>query len=225
VKKSDEVIKADSIRIDTGLTHSQVSELVSLGDVVTVSGELVPLLNNNVSGAALDDRAGVCAVLIALGLLKNSKCGFNIAVSFSVQEELGCRGASVTTYNLEPNYAIAVDVSYGLSPHCSDPKTEYKCGKLGGGPMIGYAPSLCREMFEGLKRTADEWDIKYQLEIMNRDTGGTNADSISTVKGGVKTALVSIPLRYMHTAVETACLEDIEAAGQLIAAFVEGFEV
>jgi len=79
-------------------------------------------------------------------------------------------------------------------------------------------------MSDGLIKTAQEWEIPYQLEIMNRDTGGTNADVISLVKGGVKTALVSIPLKYMHMPVETASIADIEAAGQLIAAFIEGYE-
>jgi endoglucanase len=221
VKKEKSVIKGDSIWIDTGLTKEKVSELVSLGDVATVDGEFTHLLNGRISAPALDDRAGVCAILSALNLLKNSSTGFNIAVSFSVQEELGCRGAIVTAYNTEPDYAIVVDVSYGLSPGGD----KHKCGELGKGPMIGYAPSLNRGMFEGLKKTADEWELPYQLEIMNRDTGGTNADTITVVKGGVRTALISIPLRYMHTPVETADLSDIETAGQLIAAFVEGYGV
>jgi endoglucanase len=217
-------MKADSIRIDAGLTKAQAQEVISLGDVATIDGELIRMSDKIVTGSALDDRAGVCAVLYALSLLKGNKAlRFNIAVSFSAQEELGCRGATVTAYNAEPEYAVVVDVSYGLSPGCSS--IEHKCGKLGGGPMLGYAPTLNREMFEGFKKIAREHDVAYQLEIMSRDTGGTNADSITTVKGGVKTALVSIPLRYMHTPVETADISDIEAAGHLIAAFIEEFEV
>jgi endoglucanase len=118
-----------------------------------------------------------------------------------------------------------VDVSYGLLPGSTDSKTEHKFGKLGAGAMIGYAPCLNRGMFEGLKKVADEKEIPRQIEIMNDDTGGTNADVISVVKGGVKTALVSIPLRYMHTSVETADLSDIEAAGKLIAAFIESSDL
>jgi endoglucanase len=155
--------------------------------------------------------------LYALHRLQRINLSRNIAVSFSVQEEVGCRGAGVAAYNLEPEYAIVVDVSYGMSPG----GVEHKCGELGGGAMIGYAPSLNRTLFEMLKNTAADRDIPHQIEIMNRDTGGTNADTISTVKGGIKTALISIPLRYMHTPVETADLGDIEAAGKLIAAFIE----
>jgi endoglucanase len=226
-EEADKAMKSDEIWIDIGLTAEQARELVSLGDVVTVDGELTSMLGNVVSGPALDNRAGVCAILYALHLLSDieNKTGSarknkaSICVSFSVQEELGCRGAAVTAYNADPEYAVVVDVSYGMSPDCS--AVEHKCGKLGEGPMIGYAPSLNREMFEGMKKIAGRCDIPYQLEIMHRDTSGTNADPIGIVRGGVKTALVSIPVRYMHTPVETADLSDIEAAGKLIAAFVE----
>jgi endoglucanase len=223
-KEAQKAIKADAIWLDP--ISGDITD-VRLGDMVTIGGELTPLSGSGgkiVSGAALDDRAGVCAILYALHLLRKdtqdgkSNLPWNVAVSFSVQEELGCRGAEVTAYSVEPEYAIVVDVSYGMSPG----NVEHKCGKLGGGAMIGYAPSLNRTMFEMLKNTAADRGIPHQIEIMNRDTGGTNADTISTVKGGVKTALISIPLRYMHTPVETAHLSDIEAAGKLIAAFIEG---
>jgi endoglucanase len=217
----DKVKKADEIKIDAGLTKKQADELISLGDIVTVDGELVSLLGKIAAGIALDDRAGVVAILYALHLLKEVKLKCNLVISFSVQEELGCRGAGVVAYNTEPDYAIVVDVSYGTTPGCSS--IAHKCGELGKGPMIGYAPALNREMFEEMKKVAQINSIPYQVEIMNGDTGGTNADSITTVKGGVRTALISIPLRYMHTPVETADLSDIEAAGKLIAKFIESF--
>jgi endoglucanase len=223
VDKDEKVKKADEIRIDAGLSKKRADELISLGDVVTIDGELVSMLGKVASGPALDDRAGVVAILYALHLLKIVDVKYNIAVSFSVQEELGCRGAGVVVYNTEPDLAIVVDVSYGTTPGCSS--VAHKCGELGKGPMIGYAPALSREMFEGMKKIAAENEISYQLEIMNGDTGGTNADSVTTVKGGVRTSLLSIPLRYMHTPVETADLSDIEATGKLIARFVEDFRL
>ena len=216
----DKVKKADEIKIDAGMTKQQAEKVISLGDTVTLDGGLVSMLGKVASGPALDDRAGVAAILYALRLLEKVDVKVNIVVSFSVQEELGCRGAGVVAYNTEPDYAIVVDVSYGLSAGL-DSKTAAACGELGKGPMIGYSPALNRDMFEGLKKAAQKHDIPYQLEIMGGDTGGTNADSITMVKGGVRTALVSIPLRYMHTLVETADLSDIEAAGKLIAKFVE----
>ncbi|MDR0222220.1 MAG: M20/M25/M40 family metallo-hydrolase [Oscillospiraceae bacterium] len=221
-KNEEAALKAGEIRIDTGYGREGLEKIISPGDKITADGELTRLLGGKVSGRALDNRAGVTAVLYALSLLKNGSPGFNIAVAFTVQEELGCRGGRVAAYNADADYAIVTDVSYGISPAIS-PNEEHKCGKPGGGPMLGFAPSLDREMFDGLRKTAEDWEIPYQLEIMNRDTGGTNADEISLAKGGVKTALVSVPLRYMHTPVETVALSDVEAAGQLIAAYIEGF--
>ncbi|MDR0197289.1 MAG: M20/M25/M40 family metallo-hydrolase [Oscillospiraceae bacterium] len=218
-KEGTKALKADEIWIDTGYGKEELEKLVAPGCTVTVDGEPARLPGGKLCGKALDDRAGVVAVLYALSLLKNSGTSLNVAVAFSAQEELGLRGAKVSAHNVNADYAIAVDVSYAHSPGCK----KHKCGKSGGGPMLGLAPSLDREMFERLKKTADEWEIPYQLEIMNRDTGGTNADEISLAKGGVKTALVSIPLRYMHTPVETLALSDVEATGQLIAAYIEGF--
>ena len=230
--KSDDAnkaVKSDEIWIDVGMDAERAKEAISPGDSVIVNGELKKMLGSTVSGCALDDRAGVCAILYALHLLKESG-GLSdftnkpyLSVSFSIQEELGHRGAAMTAYSANPEYALAVDVSYGLSPGVTD-KSGNSIGKLGAGPMIGYAPSLNRSMFEELKRVADDKNISYQLEIMSKDTSGTNADQIGIVRGGVKTALVSIPLRYMHTSVETADLRDIEGAGKLIAEFVRGMK-
>jgi len=218
-KDSGKALKAEEIRVDTGYSKQKLEQLVSLGDRIVIDGELTRLANNRVCGKSLDDRAGVTAVLYALKLLKESgNSAYNVAVTFSSQEELGSRGSQISSYNVDPEFAIVVDVSYGMSPGCP----ERKCGKLDGGPMIGYAPALDRNMFERLKKTAADKNIPYQLEIMNRDTGGTNADVISLIKGGVKTALVSIPLRYMHTPIETVSVADIENTARLIAAFMGG---
>ncbi|MCL2634659.1 MAG: M20/M25/M40 family metallo-hydrolase [Oscillospiraceae bacterium] len=219
-KESELALKADDIWIDTGFSKDELLRHVSLGDRITINSELTRLFNDNVCGRALDNRAGVTAVLYALSLLKNSEIAFNIVVAFSTQEEVGCRGARISAYNSDAEYSIVVDVSYSNSPGVP----KHKSGKLGGGPMIGIAPTLNREMGDELKKFANEWEIDYQLEIMNRDTGGTNADEISLIKGGVRTALVSIPLRYMHMPVETCSLKDIEAVGHLIAAFIEGYK-
>ncbi|MCL1904450.1 MAG: M20/M25/M40 family metallo-hydrolase [Oscillospiraceae bacterium] len=227
---SDEkrLIESDEIWIDAGLTFDRVKELVSPGATIVIDGEITTMLGKKVSSPALDNRAGVCAVLYALHILKaqkvlkmlRGKTLPNISVSFSVQEEVGCRGAAVTAYNAAPDYAVVVDVSYGMSPGL-EKKASTAIGELGKGPMIGYAPSLNRKMFEDLKQTATEQGIPYQLEIMHRDTSGTNADPVGIARGGIPTALVSIPLRYMHTPVEVVDLSDIESSGELIAGFID----
>ena len=113
-----------------------------------------------------------------------------------------------------------MDVSFGRHPE----EKAVKTGVMGDGAMIGIAPTLDREVYERLTELAKQHECSYQFEIMNGKTG-TNADEISVTKCGVKTGLLSIPLRYMHTPVETVQLSDIESVAKLLAAFMtEGIE-
>lgn len=108
-----------------------------------------------------------------------------------------------------------MDVSFALTPD-ADPA---KCGVLGKGPMIGYAPGLDADMTRKMEETAKENGIPFQKEVMGGDTG-TDADSIAGAGAGVPTALLSIPLRYMHTPAEVVDLADVEAVGRLMAAYI-----
>ena len=121
------------------------------------------------------------------------------------------------SYNVEPDLAIAVDVSFAKT----NGESPCDCGEMGKGPMIGVAPTLSREMSNDLISIAKSNKIPYQVEVMSGKTG-TNADAIGVVKGGVKTCTVSIPLKYMHTPVEVVSIEDVENTGKLIAKFCEG---
>jgi len=219
----NKTIKEEEIAIDCGFSvgldsisvRDKLEKLISLGDTITVDAEFTELLNDRITARALDDRAGVCAILYALFLLKGNKLKYNLAVSFSSQEETGCRGAGISAYKIDPDLAIAVDVSYGDYPKAEENKTW----KLGSGTMLGCAPSLDRGLFEELKNIAINQNIKCQIEVMSGKTS-TDSDVIGTTKSGVKCALLSIPLRYMHTPAETVQLSDIEATGRLIAEFI-----
>ncbi len=220
VKTDDaKTMEIDEIVIDTGYPANKLRNLVSLGDRIVIDGEAAELAGTRVCTRSCDDRSGMVAVIGALEELKDEfdSLPFNIAVSFSSQEELGCRGAEIASFIVKPAVAIAVDVSFALAPD----EKEYECGKLGKGAMIGYAPSLNREISERLKKLAEEKEIAYQTEVMGGSTG-TNADVISTVRGGVKTGLISIPEKYMHTPVGVVDTNDIEAVAALIAAFIRG---
>ena len=178
----------------------------------TFRSELRRLAGSRISGKALDDRAGVAAVLLCLDLLKGKELACDIAAVFAVQEELGCRGAQTAAFSLHPDAAIAVDVSFALTPD-ADP---VKCGRLGKGPMIGFAPGLDNEWTSSLMDVARACELPFQREVMGGDTG-TDADAIASAQTGVRTALLSIPLRYMHTPVETVDLRDVENTGRLMA--------
>ena len=213
-KKAPEV--AD-IAIDTGYSKEQLEGLISLGDRITFYAVNRELLNGRVSGKSFDDRSGVAAILMALDLLQTEgELPFNLTVLFSSQEEVGERGAHIAAFNIAPDYAVAVDVSFGLT---SD-SMEDKCGKMGQGGMIGISPSLNRAMSDRLIALAKEKEIPYQIEIMPELTG-TNADVIAVTKGGVRAVTLSIPLRYMHTPIETIVLSDLEAVARLLCVFAK----
>lgn len=210
-----EVLSFDDTAIDTGMTKTELDEIVSLGDTVTFDVKCRELLNNRVTGGALDDRSGMVSILYALELLKDKKTAYNVTVIFSAQEELGERGAKIGAFEINPDIALAVDVSFAYA-HGED---EQKCGYLGKGAMIGISPSLSREISDGLINTAKENNIPYQIEVMNGLTS-TNADRYSVNREGAKACTVSIPLRNMHTPVEVVDLKDIELTGELIAGFI-----
>ena len=142
-----------------------------------------------------------------------SRC--SCSVLFSTQEETGERGATIGAFTIEPDIALAVDVTFALG-HGDDP---VKCGKMGGGPMIGISPTLSRDVTNALIAAADAEQIPWQPEVMSGMTG-TNADRFSVTKGGVRTGTVSIPLRYMHTPAEVIQISDVKQTGELLAAYL-----
>ncbi len=206
-------MKLENMVIDTGYKKETLEKLVSLGDRITIDGKFSVLNGTRVSGKAIDDRGGVAAVLYALSLLKGKETEYNIAVLFASQEETGSRGAIIGAYNADADYCLATDVSFAYTPGAK----KEKCGIMGKGAMIGIAPVLSGEVTEKLKMLAEKKNIPVQFEVMGGDTG-TDADEIS----GVKTGLISIPLKYMHTPVEVVDTEDICAVGRLMAEFAAG---
>lgn len=210
-RKSPEL---DDIAVDIGMTKQQAQKHISLGDRVTFKRNFTPLLGSQLSSSVLDDRAGAAAVILAAEKLKS--IGAKITLQFSSQEEVGTRGAKIGPYKKCVDEAIAVDVSFGYTPLCR----KSDCGEIGKGAMIGISPVLNNTMSRSLIDAAKENDIPYHLEVMGGGNTGTNADVISLSECGIRTALISIPLKYMHSPIEVADTEDIEAAGDLIAAYI-----
>jgi endoglucanase len=207
--------KVEEIWIDAGFTAEEAKQKILPGDIVTLKSDSRELLNGLVSGKAIDDRAGCVSLLKALEYLGDAKLSCGLTVVFSSMEEVGCIGAKTAAYQANPTHAIAVDVSFAYTP---DAKKE-KTGELKKGPMIGIAPILNRAMTEGMITAAQASDIPFQREVMGGRTG-TNADVIATTRGGVATALLSIPQKYMHTPIETVAVEDVANTGRLIAAYL-----
>lgn len=201
------------ISIDTGLTADELNNLISLGDKVTFKRNFTELLNNRISASCLDDRSGVAAIMMCLDRLKKLPC--RITVMFSSQEELGTRGAKIGPYSKNVDEAISVDVSFAYSPGCN----RADCRELGKGAMIGFSPILDKSISNRLADIAEKQSIPFQREIMSGRTG-TNADVISISESGIKTALISIPERYMHQPVEVIDIADINSVVDLICAYI-----
>ena len=209
-----EYLGHDKLCIDVGSSSREETEkVVSLGDYACFNTKWRRMGENMMAGKAFDDRIG-CAIMMEL--LKNDyPC--DLYAVFSVQEETGGDGAVTGGYNITADECISVDVSFANAPDMP----SKKCGKLGKGSMIGVAPVLDYAMSVKLQSIANEKDIPYQLELIG-DSTGTNADHIAVSKGGVKTALVSIPQRNMHTGVEIIDVKDVESSARLIAEYVLG---
>ena len=140
-----------------------------------------------------------------------------VTVMFSSQEEVGTRGASVGPYAKNVDEAIAVDVSFGWTPFCK----KSDCGEIGKGPMIGFSPILDKKMSNALVSVAEKNGIPYQKEIIGGGHTGTNADTITVSESGIKTALISIPEKYMHSPIEVVDITDVENTARLIAEYVK----
>jgi len=207
---SDKCVPTDELFLDTGLDDASV---IPVGTVGVFNGSFLNM-GNFVIGKALDDRACFMAILRALELVKKPKV--NIVVVGSVQEEVGGRGAKVAGYALAPDYCVAVDVTHGHTPDAPKDRTY----KVGGGPCIGVGPNMARFLSDRLKKTAKVKGIPYQIEVLGGATS-TNGDDYQIARDGVPMALLSLPLKYMHSPVEMLHKDDFENTAKLLAAFID----
>ncbi len=199
--------------VDIGMSKETAEKSVTIGDKVRFKNSFSKLQNNRVSVPYIDDRGGIAVLLKALEYVNTDK---KITLVCSAQEETGGSGAKCASFNTDADLSVSVDVSFADTP---DSKSS-ECGKMNGGAMIGFSPILSREFSNLLVELAKENNIPYQKEVMNGRTG-TNADHITVSKGGIPSALVSLPQRYMHTPIETVDIRDIESCAKLIARFIE----
>jgi endoglucanase len=203
------------IFVDVGLPEEQVRELVSIGDLISIRREMLELKNRRVSGKAMDDRACVAAITLALGRLARVEHAWDVFAVATAQEETGLKGALTSAYGVAPDVAIALDVTFGEQPNVDKTKTQ----PLGKGPSIALGPNFHPKLVQRLKKVAEDREIPYHVgPVPGRS--GTDAWAIQVTREGVPTALISVPLRYMHQPVETLAAEDVERAGRLLAAFV-----
>lgn len=215
---SDKFLPINELSIDTGMEKEDLEEVISIGDRIKFNFSPIELLNNRISSQGIDNRAGVAAIVHCAEILfgVGALLPYKVTAVFSSQEETSGLGARTKSFEISPDEALVVDVSFARQPQFS----ENSQAKLSKGPMIGIAPILSRKISNKLIKISKESEIPYQLEVMGGRTG-TNADSIAVSKAGVKTGLISIPIRYMHTQNEVVDIEDVKMTGKLMAYYIK----
>lgn len=213
--KSSEI---SDMAIDVGMDEKKVREYVSVGDSITFFGTCGKLSGDSFSGKTMDDRAGVAAVITVMKNLMKIKTDVDVYAVIAVQEEVGLRGAKTAAYGVNPDIAISIDVCHGITPDNSS--NAFETGK---GVVISTGPNIHPKLFKRLKQTAKDNRLNFQVDVDGGDTG-TDAWAIQISRLGVPTALLSIPLKYMHTPVETLSLSDVKTTAELLTCFIQNLD-
>ncbi|HTP65199.1 MAG TPA: M42 family metallopeptidase [Geobacteraceae bacterium] len=218
-KDRESVIRLDSQYIDIGAENKKDSEqLVRVGDAVTFAGGLEKLHGDRVTARGFDDKAGsfVVAEVLRQVAAAAKKPPVELYGVSSVQEEIGLRGGVTSSYSINPDIGICVEVDFSTDQPDVEKKHNGEVG-LGKGPILPRGPNINPALFELLADTAEREKISVQFTGIPKATG-TDANVMQISRGGMATALVKIPLRYMHTPVEVLSLADLESAVRLITA-------
>lgn len=216
-KANSEKPEVDNIWVDVGCKDKKaVEELgIRVGNVITFTEGFEEGNNGYWIGRALDNRMGGIIIAEVAKMLHNrkKKLPFGLYIVNSVQEEVGLNGAKMITETIRPNVAIVTDVTHDTTTPMMNKKAqgEAHCGK---GPVLSIAPAVHNILLNFILQTADEKKIDYQLQASSRFTG-TDTDAFAFSNGGVPSALISLPLRYMHTTVESVHKKDVENCIQL----------
>ena len=201
--------------IETGLRANEVDKVVRVGDVVSFAQEPVDLAGGALAGHTLDNRVSVAAVTHCLDILSRRKHAWDVWAVASSQEEVGLTGAFTSPVEIRPDFAIAIDVTFARSIGSSD----WRSFPLGSGVTLAWGPNIHPALYDEIAATANELDIPFTREPAPGMTG-TDAYAIQVVQSGIPCLLIGIPLRYMHTPVETVSLKDVRRAGRLMAEFI-----
>jgi tetrahedral aminopeptidase len=211
-EEANKATKMEDLLVDTGYSTDQLKELVGVGDPVSFRAWPVELLNERMATKSMDNRAGVAVLLKTAEILSHIKHENDVIFVASVQEEVGLRGAIMAAYQVNPDVGIVVDV--GFSDFPEGPKTEVY--PLGKGPAVAVGPNLHRKSTKKMMELAKEHNIPIQIDTEPGNTG-TEAWAVQVTQEGIPTMLLSIPLRYMHTSIETLCVEDVKNTASLMA--------
>lgn len=214
---ADKSIPIPDLFIDTGLTQEEVEARIPAGTPCVFRDGCFPLGQRQMCGKSMDDRSCFVTLLRAAQLLQEKELDVDLYILGSTREEVSHGGAATATWTIAPDCCVAVDVTHGRTP---DSPKERAC-EIGGGPAVGVGPNMTRWMTERMLAKAKAANISVQYEVMAGATG-TNGWDMQIAREGIATSVLSLPLKYMHSPVETLDLSDMEAVAALLASFVEG---
>jgi tetrahedral aminopeptidase len=217
-EERNKVPQFTDVWVDVGCKDRKEAEgLITLGDPVTFALGYRELRNGLASSPGMDDKVGLWTVMETLRLLHGRSLQAAVYSVSTVQEEIGLRGATTSTYGVRPTVGIAVDVCHSTDTPGND-KKQLGDTRLGGGPAIFRGPNINPRVFERLEEAAKAHEIAVQVRGAPRATG-TDANAIQLSRDGVATGLVGIPNRYMHSPVEVVAMDDLDRAARLLAEF------
>lgn len=212
-------IPLSDLFIDVGMSDENVRQVVSVGDFVTLDRSVIPLQNDFIAGKAFDDRASLVAILDMLQQLQDVNHAWDVYAVANVNEEDSATyiGAWTSTYAIRPQLALCLDVTHAQQPGLH----QDHASRVSFGPCIARGANVHPVVFEKLRAAANRETIPHHITVYGDDTQ-TNGWMMQVAGEGVPTGLVEIPLRYMHTSVETIHLEDVAHTAELLAHFVTG---
>ncbi|MBU0533706.1 MAG: M42 family metallopeptidase [Candidatus Omnitrophica bacterium] len=219
-EEREKISKMEDLWIDIGAKgKKQAQELVSIGDPITFIEGMDILKNDFLISRGFDDKMGVYLVTEIMDGLKDKKLSSSVYGVITVQEEVGLRGAIPSTFRVEPDIGICIEVAHATDHPCVDKKKtgEYK---IGSGPVISRGANINPKLFNLLIDTAKKEKIPCQI-LGEPGRTGTDTNVMQLTKEGVATALVSVPLRYMHTPVELLSTKDLDYTARLIIALIK----
>jgi len=216
---SGDVLDINYLLVDTGLTPREVEKKVRVGDLVSFANEPMELAGDIISGHTLDNRASVTALTVCLEELQGKSHVWDVWAVATVQEETNYLGAYTSAFDIRPQIAIAVDVTFAKGPGAGGWETH----PLGKGVGLCMGPNMHPFLHKKLTELADKLEIPWFIE-MTPSHSGTDAYPMQVIAEGIPTALASFPLRYMHTPVEMVTLKDIQRTGRLLAEFIAALE-
>ena len=212
-------IPLQELFIDTGYTAEELKNIVRVGDTISFANEPVDMQDETVSAHSLDNRASIAAITCCLQELQTIRHKWDVYAVGTVMEEVSLAGGFTAPFDIRPDIAVAIDVTFATGPGSKDWNTR----PLGSGASLSFGMNIHPALYEMCKNICEEENIPYTTELVTRSSG-TDAYGMQITGSGTYSMVISVPLRYMHTANEVISMKDVKAVGKLLAAFVRALD-